>query len=99
MSTGEKIPYNKIPVFTMHSDGNSDDKHFIAEDASGKSFDVDFTNVSNGVLTINSTEYYTKAKVDELLQALESRVKAYADAQDDKVKQWANGQFKLKGEA
>ena len=91
--TGEKIPYNKIPVFTMHSDGESTDKKFVAMDGSGVSLVIDSSKVNTGVLLIDNVEYYTKSKVDELLQALETRVKAYADSQDDAVKNWVTSNF------
>lgn len=94
--TGEKIPYNKIPVFTMHSDGESADKKFVATDASGASLIIDKSKVDTGVLLIDNAEYYTKSKVDELLQALETRVKAYSDAQDDDVKNWVTTNFQHK---
>lgn len=93
MATGENIPYNKIPVFTAHSDGVSDDKHIILMDASGIAMDIDLTNVVNGTININSTDYYTKDKVDELLTALETRVKAYSDSQDEAVKTWVSQNF------
>lgn len=91
--TGEKIPYNKIPVFTMHSDGESADKKLVAMDASGASLIIDKSKVDTGVLLIDNVEYYTKSKVDELLQALENRVKAYANTQDDTVKNWVTANF------
>lgn len=95
--TWEKIPYDEQPVFTAHSDGTSDDKHVILQDASGVALDIDFTNVANGVLIINKTDYYTKSKVDELLTALETRVKAYANAQDEAVKAWVTANYQQKG--
>lgn len=94
--TWENIPYDEQPVFTAHSDGVSDDKHIILVDATGVSMDIDLTNVVAGTLKINGTVYYTKTKVDELLSALETRVKKYADDQDAKVKAWASGQFQPK---
>lgn len=94
--TWENIPYDKQPVFTAHSDGVSDDKHIILVDAAGVSMDIDLTNIAAGTLKINETDYYTKTKVDELLSALETRVKNYANDQDAKVKAWASGQFQPK---
>lgn len=95
--TWENIPYDEQPIFTAHSDGASDDKHVIFQDASGVALDIDLTNVANGVLNINKTDYYTKSKVDELLTALETRVKAYADSQDDAVKAWVTANYQQKG--
>ena len=94
--TWENIPYDEQPVFTAHSDGVSDDKHIILVDAAGVSMDIDLTNIAAGTLKINGTDYYTKTKVDELLSALETRVKKYADDQDTKVKTWASEQFQPK---
>lgn len=91
--TGEKIPYNKIPVFTMHSDGESTDKKFVAVDANGVSLDIDKSKVAEGVLIIDTVEYYTKSKVDTLLSELEARVKAYADNKDEAVKTWVSSNF------
>lgn len=93
MTTGENIPYDKIPVFTAHSDGESTDKHIILMDAGGIAMDIDLTNVANGTININSTDYYTKDKVDELLSALETRVKAYADSKDEAVKTWVSQNY------
>lgn len=95
--TWENITYDKQPVFTAHSDGASDDKHVILQDASGVALDIDLTNVTNGVININKTDYYTKTKVDELLTALEARVKAYSDSQDDAVKSWVTTNYQQKG--
>lgn len=92
-NTGEAIPYNEMPVYNAHFDGVTDDKHIILVNSSGISLDIDLTNVADGTLKINSTDYYTKAKVDELLTALETRVKKYADDKDTEVKQWASTQF------
>jgi hypothetical protein len=79
--TWENIPYDEQPVFTAHSDGVSDDKRIILVDAAGVSMDIDLTNIAAGTLKINGTDYYTKTKVDELLSALETRVKAWASEQ------------------
>ena len=95
--TWESVPYDKQPVITAHSDGASDDKHVILQDSSGVALDIDLTNVANGVLNINKTDYYTKSKVDELLTALENRGKAYADSQDDAVKAWVTSNYQQKG--
>lgn len=94
--TWENIPYDEQPVFTAHSDGVSDDKHIILVDAAGVSMDIDLTNIPAGTLKINGTVYYTKTKVDELLSALETRVKKYSDDQVTKVKAWASEQFQPK---
>lgn len=91
--TWENIPYDKQPIYTAHSDGVSDDKHVILVDAAGDALNIDFSSVADGILVINDTSYYTKTKMDELLTALETRVKKYADDKDADVKSWVSSNF------
>lgn len=91
--TWENIPYDEQPTYTAHTDGNSGDKHVILVDAAGVALNIDFSSIEEGALIINGLAYYTKNKTDELLAALENRVKKYADDKDTEVKSWVSSNF------
>ena len=76
------MEYPEAPTYIAHTDGNSADDTATFQDASGNMLTV--KNNDDGVV-IDGTQYYSQAKVDQLLAE-----------KDSELRTWATNQFQPK---
>lgn len=76
------MEYPEVPTYIAHTDGNSADGTATFQDAGGNMLTV--KNNDDGVV-IDGTQYYSQAKVDQLLAE-----------KDSELRTWATNQFQPK---
>ena len=76
------MEYPEAPTYIAHTDGNSADDTATFQDAVGNMLTV--KNNDDGVV-IDGTQYYSQAKVDQLLAE-----------KDSELRTWATNQFQPK---
>lgn len=72
------MEYPEAPTYIAHTDGNSADGTATFQDAGGNMLTV--KNNDDGV-AIDGTQYYSQAKVDQLLAEKDSELRAWATNQ------------------
>ena len=72
------MEYPEAPTYIAHTDGNSGDDTTTFEDAGGNMLTV--KNNDDGVI-IDGTQYYSQAKVDQLLAEKDSELRSWATSQ------------------
>lgn len=78
VSGTEIYDYSKTPKYINHSMVNNDDENvFGSQDENDRTLTAQ--DVADGIM-LNGTKYYSAAKVDNLLSALETSIKNWASS-------------------
>ena len=80
------MDYKDMPKYNLHYKPSPDGKGTEP---------LDVYATENGI-NVNGTEYYSKDKVDALMDALEAELREAISSGDEAVKAWATGQFQPK---